>query len=180
MTTQTKNSELSETATIIHERHQSQVTLLTAKTDGMSAEDWETDETKMFSGDGHKRRALAYAVSHSEDDYDEVQIDNRAKKANLRKAVEEATSQRKAAKALAEYLRYLDIGGEVLVDHEWNVSHVTWVGGPYEWALAFSGGSSIYSGELGHGESKFDFYKIERNINYHLEAKNASTVSFYG
>jgi len=180
MATQTETSELSETATIIHERHQSQVTLMTSKTDGMSAEDWETDEVKKFSGEGHKRRALGYAVSHSKDDYDDVMIDNRAKKADLREAVEEASSQRKAAEALAEYLEYLDTGGEVTVDHEWNVSHVNWTNGPYLWAMCFTVGTSIYSGEFGHSESKFDRYKIDNNMNYHLECKNGSTVSFYG
>lgn len=180
MATQTENADLSEIASIIHERHQSSVTLMTSKSDGMSAEDWEVDKTKTFGGEGHRRRALAYAVSHSEDDYDEVQIDNRAKKADLREAVEEATSQRKAAEALADYLEYLDIGGKVTVYHEWNVSHVVWEGGPYEWALMFAGGNSIYSGEFGRSESKFDTYKIDNNMDYHVEPKNSFTVSFYG
>lgn len=180
MATQTKNPELSETAYVIHWRYKSKVKLMTAKSDGMSTEDWETDEVKTFKGEGHKRRALGYAVSHSEDDYDDVMIDNRGKKADLREAVEEADSHDEAAEALAEYLRYMDnLETDVIVDHEEGVSHVHWAAGPYEWAMSFTAGSSIYSGEFGYSESSFDIYKIDNNRNYHLECKNVSTVSFY-
>lgn len=184
MATQTKTNETSapetsEVATVVHERHVSKVSLMDAKTDGMSTEDWETTRSRRFDGENHKRRALAFAVDHVEGGYDDVMIENRALKMDLRGQVEEADGPQEAANALASYLRHLDIGGDPTAEHEEDFSRVKWPSGPFEWALSFSAGDSIYSGELGRFPSKFDIYKMDNNRTYHLEPKNGQTVTFY-
>jgi len=186
-TTENTTGALSEVASVIHHAHQSTVTLMTAKTDGMSGADWTVDEKKRFSGEGHKRRALGYAVENSEDGYGDITIDNRAKKAALREAVETAGGYRAAAEALAEYLRYVrdSEGGpgdpEVIYEEgpEEGRALVRWEDGPSGWAKDFASGQLIGCSALGsRAPGRFDTGRLRSNRSFHLEPKNGYTASF--
>jgi len=183
MATKTKGTDLSDSAIVTHYEHYSEVSLMSCETDGMSGDDWATDHTERFKGEGHKRRALGFAVSHSEDDYDSVQIDNEAKKSNLREEVAYAKSPEEAAEALAEYLDYMGLSpDEPTVDHYENRSEVMWEGGPFEWALDFCAGrviGSAASGRYSGPQSAFHLDRLFSSNYFELECKNSFTVTFY-
>jgi len=181
MATTQKTTSLSESAIVTHHAHQSTVTLMTAKTDGMSSEDWEVDEKKTFSGEGHKRRALGFAYDNSEEGYSEITIDNQAKKAALRRAVADADYHEEAADALAEYLGYLGLSTEEPeVACEGSRADVVWEGGPFEWAKDFASGALIGSSALGSPtRGNFHNERLFSNPNFRVEAKNSYTVSFF-
>ena len=92
-----------------------------------------------------------------------------------------------AAKALAAYLKKLDPGAEVLVwspkeatEHGWGSGWaVCWEGGPFDWALALSGGSSIYAGESGCYSTPGAFPEGLSAHGWYAEAYNGFILSFH-
>lgn len=186
MTTKTKPDELSDSAIVTHYPSYSEVCLLSCETDGMSEEDWSVDEERRFddtSCENHKRRALGYAVENSKDDYDAVQIDNKARKSELRDEVAYAESPEEAAEALAEYLGYLELSpDEPTVEHHENRSDVIWEGGPFEWALDFTSGRQIGAAEMGKYSgppSEFHLDRLFSSDYFEVDCKNSFVVSFY-
>ena len=57
--------------------------------------------------------------------------------------------------------------------------HISWPGGPFDWAVSLTGGESIYTSEFGYTGTPPEIVGFYDTDSFRIECKNGVTLSVY-